>query len=232
MTTWARLVVDSTRAAFAHQGDTQRAEGAAKYMKHIAPFIGITAPDRRRLLKAHWRDLPPPSSKELVQACVKLMSLPEREFHYASYDLLETYINSADEYFLAEYLERLLTTSSWWDTVDGFVNAGVSPLCRRFDATAIIDDWSESENRWLIRAAIGHQRGWKKDTDVDYVLAICDRHWHDSEFFVAKAIGWALRDITSFNPKTVRGFLAEHPTRNSVALREAERGLQRAKPAY
>ena len=232
MTTWARLVVDSTRAAFAHQGDTQRAEGAAKYMKHIAPFIGITAPDRRRLLKAHWRDLPTPSSKELGQACVKLMSLPEREFHYASYDLLETYINSADEYFLAEYLERLLTTSSWWDTVDGFVNAGVSPLCRRFDATAIIDDWSESENRWLIRAAIGHQRGWKKDTDVDYVLAICDRHWHDSEFFIAKAIGWALRDITSFNPKAVRGFLAEHSTRNSVALREAERGLQRAKPAY
>ena len=232
MTTWARLVVDSTRAAFAHQGDAQRAEGAAKYMKHIAPFIGITAPDRRRLLKALWRDLPTPSSKELGQACVKLMSLPEREFHYASYDLLETYINSVDEYFLAEYLERLLTTTSWWDTVDGFVNAGVSPLCRRFDATAIIDDWSESENRWLIRAAIGHQRGWKKDTDVDYVLAICDRHWHDSEFFVAKAIGWALRDITSFNPKTVRGFLAEHPTRNSVALREAERGLQRAKPAY
>jgi len=232
MTTWARLVVDSTRAAFAHQGDAQRAEGAAKYMKHIAPFIGITATDRRRLLKALWRDLPTPSSKELGQACVKLMSLPEREFHYASYDLLETYINSVDEYFLAEYLERLLTTTSWWDTVDGFVNAGVSPICRRFDATAIIDDWSESENRWLIRAAIGHQRGWKKDTDVDYVLAICDRHWHDSEFFVAKAIGWALRDITSFNPKTVRGFLAEHPTRNSVALREAERGLQRAKPAY
>ena len=231
MTTWARLVVDSTRAAFAHQGDAQRAEGAAKYMKHIAPFIGITATDRRRLLKALWRDLPTPSSKELGQACVKLMSLPEREFHYASYDLLETYINSADEYFLAEYLERLLTTTSWWDTVDGFVNAGVSPLCRRFDATAIIDDWSESENRWLIRAAIGHQRGWKKDTDVDYVLAICDRHWPDSEFFIAKAIGWALRDITSFNPKAVRGFLSEHPTRNSVALREAERGLQRPKPA-
>jgi 3-methyladenine DNA glycosylase AlkD len=128
MTTWARLVVDSTRAAFAHQGDAQRAEGAAKYMKHIAPFIGITATDRRRLLKALWRDLPTPSSKELGQACVKLMSLPEREFHYASYDLLETYINSVDEYFLAEYLERLLTTTSWWDTVDGFVNAGVSPI--------------------------------------------------------------------------------------------------------
>jgi 3-methyladenine DNA glycosylase AlkD len=158
------------------------------------------------------------------------MSLPEREFHYASCDLLETYVDSADEFFLDEYLERLLTMSSWWDTVDGFVNAGVSPLCRRFDATAIIDDWSESENRWLIRAAIGHQRGWKKETDINYVLAICDRHWHDQEFFVAKAIGWALRDITSFDAKAVRSFLNDHPTRNSVARREAERGLQRATP--
>jgi 3-methyladenine DNA glycosylase AlkD len=158
------------------------------------------------------------------------MSLPEREFHYASYDLLETYVDSADEFFLDEYLERLLTTSSWWDTVDGFVNAGVSPLCRRFDATAIIDDWSESENRWLIRAAIGHQRGWKKETDINYVLAICDRHWQDQEFFVAKAIGWALRDITSFDATAVRSFLNDHPTRNSVARREAERGLQRATP--
>jgi 3-methyladenine DNA glycosylase AlkD len=232
MHSWARLVVDSTHAAFAFQGDPQRAEGAAKYMKHIAPFIGITAPDRRRLLKAHWRDLPTPSSKELGQACVKLMSLPEREFHYASYDLLETYVDSADEFFLDEYLERLLTTSSWWDTVDGFVNAGVSPLCRRFDATAIIDDWSESENRWLIRAAIGHQRGSKKETDIEDVLAICDRHWQDQEFFVAKAIGWALRDITSFDAKAVRSFLNDHPARNSVAQREAERGLQRAKPDY
>jgi 3-methyladenine DNA glycosylase AlkD len=104
-------------------------------------------------------------------------------------------------------------------------------LCRRFDATAIIDDWSESENRWLIRAAIGHQRGWKKETDINYVFAICHRHWHDKEFFVAKAIGWALRDITSFDAKAVRSFLNDHPARNSVAQREAERGLQRAKPS-
>ena len=70
----------------------------------------------------------------------------------------------------------------------------------------------------------------KKETDINYVLAICDRHWHDQEFFVAKAIGWALRDITSFDAKAVRSFLNDHPTRNSVARREAERGLQRATP--
>ena len=100
-------------------------------------------------------DFPQPSSNDLGRACLGLMKLPELEFHYASYDLLATYINTADEYFL---------------------------------------------------------------------------HWKDSEFFVAKAIGWALRDITAFNPKAVQEFLQLHHSRHAVARREAERGLQRASP--
>jgi 3-methyladenine DNA glycosylase AlkD len=112
--------------------------------------------------------------------------------------------------------------------VDGLVNAGVSPLCCTYDATQILDEWSESGNRWLIRAAIGHQRGWKKNTDVSRVLQLCDRHWDDKEFFIAKAIGWALRDITRFDAPSVKKFLNTHHSTNSVAIREAKRGLQRS----
>jgi 3-methyladenine DNA glycosylase AlkD len=178
--------------------------------------------------KQAWKALPIPSSDELGEAALQLFMKPEREFHYAACDLIHKYIDSADETFLAEYLEQLLTTKSWWDTVDALVNAGVSPLCWRFDATEIIDQWSESQNRWLIRAAIGHQRGWKSNTDIDQVLHICDRHWEVSEFFIAKAIGWALRDITAVDSQSVRRFLTAHPIKNSVAEREAIRGLKRA----
>lgn len=153
------------------------------------------------------------------------MRLPEREYHYAAYDLIERYSRFADAQFLQRFGEPLLTTTPWWDTVDGFVNAAVSPQCLRFDCDDLIDAWSESGNTWLIRAAIGHQRGWKADTDVGRVLELCDRHWPAKEFFIAKAIGWALRDLARLEPAAVRAFLDTHPSTNRVAIREAERGL-------
>jgi 3-methyladenine DNA glycosylase AlkD len=228
MTDWPLQVTRLTAKALSALGDPIRADDQANYMKHVAPFLGIATPERRMATKQAWKALPIPSSDELGEAALQLFMKPEREFHYAACDLIHKYIDSADETFLAEYLEQLLTTKSWWDTVDALVNAGVSPLCWRFDATEIIDQWSESQNRWLIRAAIGHQRGWKSNTDIDQVLHICDRHWEDSEFFIAKAIGWALRDITAVDSQSVRRFLTAHPIKNSVAEREAIRGLKRA----
>ncbi len=140
-------------------------------MKHVAPFLGIPAEPRRKYLRAAWVDLPIPTSEQLGRAARQLMQLPEREYHYAAYDLLVKYLANANEHFLAEHVQVLLVTKPWWDTVDGLVNAGVSPLARRYESTALIDAWSESGNIWLIRAAIGHQRGWRTDTDVDRVFA-------------------------------------------------------------
>ena len=229
MTTWKQDVVEATKKAFRNKGNQEKAAGAFAYMKEIAPFIGITAPDRRRLTKEAWKSLRAPTSDELGKAALALMQLPEREYHYAAYDLIETWIDTTDDYFLAEHVERLLITTPWWDTVDGLVNAAVSPLCYRYDATEIINDWSDSGNTWLIRAAIGHQRGWKRDTDIERVFEICDQHWSNQEFFIAKAIGWALRDITRIDKRSVQRFLKQHHTKNTVAAREALRGLNREK---
>jgi 3-methyladenine DNA glycosylase AlkD len=229
LTTWKQDVVEATKKAFRNKGNQEKAAGAFAYMKEIAPFIGITAPDRRRLTKEAWKSLRTPTSDELGKAALALMQLPQREYHYAAYDLIETWIDTTDDYFLAEHVERLLITTPWWDTVDGLVNAAVSPLCYRYDATEIIDDWSNSGNTWLIRAAIGHQRGWKRDTDIVRVFEICDQHWPNQEFFIAKAIGWALRDITRIDKRSVQRFLKQHHTKNTVAAREALRGLNREK---
>ena len=225
MTTWKKDVVAATEKAFRNQGNKTKAVGAFAYMKEIAPFLGISAPDRRRLTKTEWKKLRTPTSDELGDAALALMRLREREYHYAAFDLIDTFIDATDDYFLAEHVERLLITTPWWDTVDGLVNAAVSPLCYRYDATEIINDWSDSGNTWLIRAAIGHQRGWKRDTDIDRVFEICDQHWSNQEFFIAKAIGWALRDITRIDKRSVERFLKQHPTKNTVATREAQRGI-------
>jgi 3-methyladenine DNA glycosylase AlkD len=204
----------------------ERAEEMARYMKNVAPFLGVPTPPRRRAQREQWRDLRAPTSDELGDACLVLLKQREREYHYSACDLIEKYRDATDEYFLIEYVESLLTTKSWWDTVDGFGSTAVSPLCWRYDATDVVWSWSSSSNIWLNRAAIQHQRGWKQDTDIPFVLSICDVHSGEREFFVAKAIGWALRDIARLDARAVRNFLKTHPELSTVAVREAQRGLQ------
>lgn len=222
---WEDETVLATRTVFQSHVNLEKAEGAAKYMRNISPFLGIQTPERRSLEKIAWKGQRAPSSEELGRTAIKLFKFREREYHYAAYDLIDKWINQADEYFLSKYIEKLLITKSWWDTVDGLVSYAVSPLCFRYDAKAIVDDWSRSKNRWLVRAAITHQRGWKEETDIKYLFSIFDEHWDDKEFFIAKAIGWALRDIARIYPQAVRSFLQNHPSHNAVARREAERGL-------
>ena len=224
---WVDSTVNHSVRALSPLVDPERAASAYSYMKKIAPFLGVSAPDRRRALRHAWAQQELPTSAELGETARALMGLCEREFHYAAYDLIAEYNDRTDQDFLRNYAGGLITTTPWWDSVDGLVNAMVSPLMKRFHDDALIDEWSGSGDRWLIRAAIGHQRGWKADTDVERVLSMCAAHWADTEFFIAKAIGWAMRDITRFDPDSVREFLTEHDPDNRVAIREALRGLDR-----
>jgi 3-methyladenine DNA glycosylase AlkD len=207
------------------EANREQALTMAKYMKFVAPFLGIRSGPRRVALNTHWAQLREPTSDELGDACLLLMEQREREYHYAAYDLVAKFIDATDEYFLSEYVGELITLKPWWDTVDGLGSTAVSPLCWRYDASKLVLEWSGSSNVWLNRAAIQHQRGWKENTDVDFVLRICDVHSSNREFFVAKAIGWALRDIARVDPAQVRRFLGSHPTMSYVAIREARRGL-------
>jgi 3-methyladenine DNA glycosylase AlkD len=226
MTSWPQRALTSTQRALRGERNAEQAEEMAKYMKYVAPFLGVRSGPRRLALKAQWRDLEAPTSDELGEACLALIDLREREYHYAVYDLIEKYVDVTDEYFLVEYVEELLTTKSWWDSVDGLGSTAVSPLCWRYDATDLILVWSGSPNIWLNRAAIQHQRGWKNNTDIPFVLSICDAHASQREFFVAKAVGWALRDISRLDPDAVRTFLDSHPRLSMTAVREARRGLK------
>ncbi|HEY1223207.1 MAG TPA: DNA alkylation repair protein [Acidimicrobiales bacterium] len=225
MTTWPHEILRRTKSSLEPLANSNLAPMMRAYMKDVAPFLGIRAGERRRALRNSWHGLNPPTCDELGEACLTLVGQREREFSYAAYDLIARFIDAADETFLIEYMQDLLVTKPWWDTVDGLGSAGVSPLCRRYDARTVVAQWSKSGDRWLIRAAIQHQRGWKHDTDVEYVLELCDEHAHSREFFVAKAIGWALRDLARLDSRSVDRFLREHPDLSPVAAREARRGL-------
>jgi 3-methyladenine DNA glycosylase AlkD len=196
-------------------------------MKDIAPFIGVATPERRSLVKKIAKEMRTPTSDELGLAAKRLWKLGEREFQYAANDLIGIHWQVADKKFLADHVEDLIVTKSWWDTVDGLGSVAVSPLTDKYGCEKLIAQWNKSPNMWLSRAAIQHQRGRRFDTDVKLVLQYCDDHSDSKEFFVVKAIGWALRDLSPVSPSAVRRFLREHPDLGRVAVREAERGLNR-----
>lgn len=219
--------LSALKPALTSLGDRKKAIGAQVYMKDIAPFIGVATPERRSLVKSIAKKMETPTSAELGKTARALWKLDEREFQYAANDLIGLHWNIADEYFLAEHVEHLIVTKSWWDTVDGLGSVAISPLTDKFGCEKLIESWNKSSNIWLNRAAIQHQRGRKFETDVKLILRYCDNHASSDEFFIVKAIGWALRDIAKINPRAVRDFLKAHPDLGRVAVREAERGLAR-----
>ena len=204
-------------------GDYKKAIGAQAYMKDIAPFLGVMTPERRSLVKSILAELPVPTSDELAETVRALWKLEEREYQYVANDILSKYHMCLDKKFLADHCEYLIKTKSWWDTVDGLGSAVVSPLTMKYPTESLMRKWNKSSDIWLVRASIQHQRGRKYETDIDLLFELCAPHVADKEFFIAKAIGWALRDLSRIDNRQVISFLAEHPDLNSVAVREAKK---------
>ena len=204
-------------------GNHKKAIGAQAYMKDIAPFFGVMTPERRSLVKSLLSTLPVPTSDELAETVRALWKLEEREYQYAANDILGKYNMQLDKKFLADHCEYLIKTKSWWDTVDGLGSTVVSPLTMKYPTKSLMRTWNKSSDIWLVRASIQHQRGRKYETDIDLLFELCAPHVADKEFFIAKAIGWALRDLSRIDNREVIRFLAEHPDLNSVAVREAKK---------
>ena len=223
MATFKAQVLSEVQGRLPALGDKKVAFGAQAYMKDIAPFLGVKTPERRKLFKEIFKELPMPTSKELGETSRALWKLREREYHYAACGLIDFFIESADKSFLKDHVEYLITQKSWWDTVDTLGSVAISPLTIKYPSISLMRSWNKSSNMWLNRAAIQHQRGRKTNTDIPLLLEFLDAHADESEFFIAKAIGWALRDLSRVNNSAVKKFLKAHPELNRVAVREAQK---------
>ena len=221
--------VDATVEALQPLAGTGDARAMRAYMKDVAPFLGIPTPMRRSAQRAAWAHLPALAEDEVATASRTLWALPEREYQYAACDLVGRHVRALTGGFVRDPVQDLLTTKPWWDTVDTLGSMAVTPLVDRHpELVDLMWAWLDSGDRWLVRAAIQHQRGLKDRTDLERLLAMCDRFAADREFFVAKAIGWALRDATRWDAPAVQRFVDDHPSLSAVARREATRGLSRS----
>jgi 3-methyladenine DNA glycosylase AlkD len=225
----AEAVVGRLRSAFEPEADAEWAVGAAAYMRDQFPFLGLRTPLRRRLVTQALADLPVPTEAQLADVAQLLWKQPEREFQYVGCDLLAKHVSVAGPPFI-DVAHELVVTKSWWDTVDALAAHTVGPLVRRHPGlTAVMDGWSTSDDIWVARTAILHQLTFGDQTDTDRLFAYCRNRATASEFFIRKAIGWALRSYAAYDPELVASFLAETPSLSPLSVREATKGVDRAR---
>jgi 3-methyladenine DNA glycosylase AlkD len=193
----------------------------ASYMRNQFPLVGIQTTPRRKLARAALSDLPRPAEPDLVEASTALYKLAPREYQYAAVELVAANVAVCSPGFV-EHLEWMVTTKSWWDTVDGLASAVAGPLVLRHPALVeTMDRWIEHENVWLARTAILHQLRYKSRTDPERLFHYCELRASDREFFIRKAIGWALREYSKTAPEAVLAFISQHErTLSGLSRRE------------
>jgi len=195
--------------AFKEISNTENAFAMAKYMKNHFAFYGIKTTERRQLFKEIWKANKPEISKNARIIALELYTKEQRELHYCAIEILIKELKSNYQKEDISLIEKLLTTNSWWDSVDTISKYILGQYLIEFpDAIdATIEKFSNSENMWLNRSAILFQLDYKKKTDFELLKTVCIQHQSSTAFFIQKAIGWALREYTKTNSEAVKQFV-------------------------
>jgi len=193
---------------FDQKRNSENAGPMAKYMKDLFPFFGIKSPQRNELLRAHIKDFGLPEDwKQVVQLCWKQ---DEREMQLIGMELA---FRSKKIYMKEDiaFFEYMITTKSWWDTVDFIASNIIGQYFLAFpdQIKSVTDNWNHSSNMWLNRTCLLFQLKYKTSTDFKLLQEFIHVHKESNEFFLRKAIGWSLRQYAKFRPEEVRMFVNE-----------------------
>jgi len=228
---FAGEVVDRLRAAFEPEADPVRAAGEKAYMRNQFPFLGMKTELRRRLTGKALHGMPLPTEPQLAAVVLALWAEPEREFQHTGCDYVRAHVRVASAAFI-DVVYDLVTTKSWWDTVDSLAAHTAGPLVGMYPVLArTMDKWVDDDNIWLTRTAILHQLTYKHETDAERLFGYCRRRGEDREFFIRKAIGWALRQYAALDAGAVDAFVTATPSLSALSVREAMKGVDRARAA-
>lgn len=199
--------VEILAALYEENRNEENAGPMKKYMKDHFPFLGIKSPLRKELEKQFFKEteiLKVPFNKDFVMG---LWEKDEREYHYAAITYTGKFIKKLPK-DLIPFLEMLITAKSWWDSVDSIAPL-VGELARRYPEVIeeTIDGWSVDDNFWLRRTAILFQLKYKQQTNESLLYDYIVKNADSKEFFIQKAIGWALREYSKTNPVSVKAFI-------------------------
>lgn len=209
---------------FEENRNEERARQMSAYMRNLFPFLGIQTPKRRELSREFLKEARKKQAVdwEFVKRC---WAKEEREYQYLALDYLkrmEKWLTARDTVKLKE----LALDKSWWDTVDVIDKLIGNIALNHPKINEKLLEWSVADNIWLRRIAINHQRGRKEKTDTQLLEKVIVNNLGQTEFFIQKAIGWALRDYSKTDPEWVRRFIKKHEGKMApLSIREASKYL-------
>lgn len=194
------------------------------YMKNQFEFLGIRSPLRNKICGNYFKEAKKHKivDWDFVNKC---WNLPYREFQYTAAYYLKNMQDFLDDKDVIK-IKKLILEKSWWDTID-ILDKVVGHISFKYpEVVSTIIDWSKSDNIWLRRVAIDHQLLRKDKTNKELLEQILVNNFGTDEFFINKAIGWALRDYSKVNPVWVRNFLNKYESdMANLSIREASKYL-------
>ena len=195
--------------------------GMEAYMKNQFSFLGTPSELRKQGLREHVLKLGLPSDDQFESVIQSLWKMKKRELNYCAQELVlrKKWFRKRESIRLIEWM---ITSDSWWDTVDFIAASLVGAYFTSFpdQKEKIARQWNTSGNMWLIRSSILFQLKYNEKTDTEFLAQLILPHLESKEFFIQKAIGWSLRQVSKTNPEFVRAFIASHDLK-PVSQREA-----------
>ena len=222
--------ITELRQALEKAGDPARAEQQRAYLKSEMAMYGVGVPETRRLAQriaaAHgdlWTEA------ATWEAALRRLwdEATHREERNAALAVIRAKLSASHAgrmESLALY-EHFLRTGQWWDLVDETSHAVGLVVREHPAAVARMRVWATDPDMWVRRSAIICQLQHKADTDLDLLTAVIEPNQKDSEFFIRKAIGWALRDYARTDGDWVHAFVQGHPDLSPLSQREALKHL-------
>lgn len=204
----AKTYVKPLLVGLREAADSAQAPAMKKYMRDQFEYLGIKAPARRSVVNTFLKEHGNPDAASMDDVMRSLWSQPEREYQYAAVDIIEKGTSVLLPRHL-ELCEYMICTKSWWDTVDGVAINVVGAICRRHPAHGrrFIKSWRSSDDFWLRRTTLLFQLKYRDETDWDLLTSLIRENLGSKEFFINKAIGWALREHSKTDSDRVVRFV-------------------------
>ncbi|MEA2064471.1 MAG: DNA alkylation repair protein [Gemmatimonadota bacterium] len=209
--------------------DPEKAAPMAAYMKTDMPFYGVQSGERRQIARQAMQRFPVESRAAYEDAVLDLWRQPHREEKYIAVTLARLHRKFIGLGSIALY-ERLIREGAWWDFVDEAAVHLVGSALKACpeELWPVIDRWIEDRDMWIRRTALLCQNRHKKRTDGKRLFRYCLARSPEGEFFIRKAIGWALREYSKSEPEAVQQFLLANKDKlSALSFKEAARRLQK-----